>query len=214
MAKVSLIFTRYNNSIDHLLSYQPTMHDYILVDDGSKDDVKLPDFWKIYKITEDIGWNSEGAKNLGMHVMETDWGLTMDLDHPLYVDHVQRLDRVTNILPKMASYNPVRKDGKTINSHLCHRDLYWHEDVNGYDETFSGMYGYDVTLAGAINRKPGSAVLALPCLTLDIIPAGRSMSREQKNKLREPLFNLRDQIEQGKVQPTKERLRFPWKRLQ
>ena len=215
MAQTGLIFTRYNNDYTHLLRLPHYhLHEYILVDDGSKDNPRMPDWWKVFKITEDIGWNSEGAKNLAMREMESDWGLTMDLDHPIFCEDIQKLDMLTDILPKEASYNPVRKDGKTINSHLCHKDLWWDEDVLGYDETFSGMYGYDVTLAGAINRKKGSAVLPLPTIRLDIIASGRSMSREQKNKLREPLFNLRDQIEQGKIKPTKERIRFPWERLQ
>ena len=50
---------------------------FIWVDDGSperpltKED--MPDGWDLYTITEDVGWNNEGAKNLIMHVAETPW---------------------------------------------------------------------------------------------------------------------------------------------
>lgn len=207
MAKTSIIFTRYNNDVRHLYQLQETMHDYILIDDGSKLDVDMPPFWKVYKITEDIGWNSEGAKNLGMHVMETDWGLTCDMDHPPMGDSISRLDAITNILPREAAYNPVRKDGKCINSYLCTKDLWW--KVNGYDESFSGYYGYDITLYKAFEAN-GIPILRLPAISLDIISDGSSMTRQDKEKMQ----IMPNDIFTSNIEKTDERLRFPWQRVQ
>ena len=179
MEKVSIIFTRYNNDYEYLNLYpRDDGIEYILVDDGSEDDPVLEDHWKMYKITKDIGWNSEGAKNLGMHVMESNWGLTCDLDHPLLMSCLTMLKHCVNFLPKEAGYNPVRKDGKAINSYLMHKDFWWDPDINGYDESYSGYYGYDRTLSMAIWKK--SAVLRLPYLKLDILGNSRSMTRAAK----------------------------------
>ena len=207
--KTSIIFTRYNNNYGHLRDYKKhDKVDYILIDDGSKDDPILADFWQIYKVTEDIGWNSEGAKNLGMKVMQTDWGLTCDMDHPLYIDDVDKLDALTDKLDPWVAYNPVRVDGKCINSYLMHRDLWWHPKVNGYDESYSGSYGYDRTLG--IKLKQHFSKVALPDLTLGIKRESESMTRSAKHKIQ--IFPTAD--DDLGVELTDERIRFPWKRIQ
>ena len=204
--KTSIIFSRYNNDYSYLTKYPPSaLHEYILVDDGSKDTPRLPPYWKIYKITKDIGWNNEGAKNLGVHVAEGTWVLTCEMDLPPFPDVVMRLDTITNILPANAVYIPMTQDGKARNCHLCTKKLW--EEVGGYDETFTGRYGYDFTFNMAC-RDNGYAVLDIPAVVLASNPSSVSMNRPSKNKM----FIGREEIDA--TEKTSERLRFPWERVQ
>ena len=212
MATTAVIFTRYNNDVSYLRRYPKHPHiEYICIDDGSEDDPVLPEFWKVYKITEDIGWNSEGAKNLGMHVMESDWGVTCDMDHPILVEDIPKLPIITEFLPRTASYNPIRIDGKAINCHLAHIDL-WNE-IGGYDETFTTLYGYDKTFAHAVNAKRNSAVLRLECIRLDMIGGMSAVPRTEKKRSNQDFLKLEAALKAGEAEYTKERLRFPWKRI-
>ena len=187
-----------------------------IIDDGSPKypvtSDMVPADWRIYRITEDIGWNSEGAKNLAMHVSEDEWNVTCDLDHPVVADHLVRLNTVTDILPPDAAYNPVRISGsKCINSYLATKELWW--KVGGYDENFSGHYGYDLTLKKAFTAND-IKVLRLDAINLDSIGGEIPISRDAKARSREGFYSKYGMQQLGKWPRDEERLRFPWQRLQ
>ena len=71
--------------VDHYKSWDD--YKFIVVDDGSpkrpleKNDV--PANWSLYRVTEDIGFNSEGCRNLIVHQCETEWVCLHDVDYLL-----------------------------------------------------------------------------------------------------------------------------------
>lgn len=125
----------------------------IIVDDGSQDEpawnnmVVDPGFpIRLFRIKQDIPWNQNGARNLGMH-HANGWCLLTDMDHLLPSACVGSV--VNMKLKRDFAYRPLRTlvDGSDYkrhpNTYLIHRDLYW--DIGGFDESFAGYYGSDST---------------------------------------------------------------------
>ena len=60
----------------------------IIVDDGSQTNpakdivVQEPDI-QLFTVLEDLGFNSHGARNLGVEVTKTEWNLLIDVDYDL-----------------------------------------------------------------------------------------------------------------------------------
>jgi glycosyltransferase involved in cell wall biosynthesis len=124
----------------------------IIVDDGSKiwpaEDVyhnlgkDIPDF-TLYVITEDLGFNAHGARNLGMSQSTSEWNFMTDIDHQL---------------PKFSFYDIVNYDmsdknnvyGFSYSSHhantlLMHKEAFL--SFKGYDEEFvNNHYGDRIVL--------------------------------------------------------------------
>lgn len=93
MNKFNIITTYYNNK-KHLENFvkgfkhhkrdYPFLKLYI-IDDGSKDYpaktfIDQQDDIELYEVTEDLGFNSHGCRNLGMTVSDKDWNLMLDSD--------------------------------------------------------------------------------------------------------------------------------------
>ena len=125
----------------------------IVVDDGSLiepayDVVKVydePDI-HLYRIPVDYGFNSHGARNLAMHVTDSDWNLLLDLDVIIDSNFPRNVLKLLSSEPdQMTSYycsivNNVRgfltPELRLINHFLIHKNLFWY--VNGYDEEYRG----------------------------------------------------------------------------
>lgn len=73
----------------------------ILIDDGSQkipaiDVIKqheLKDYinFSLYRVTEDIGFNSHGCRNLGARLANTDWLVFLDIDYTIQPTDLRRL---------------------------------------------------------------------------------------------------------------------------
>ena len=135
----------------------------ILVDDCSPEPAHTvadigPDV-TVLRITTDIKWNRNGARNLGAHVADTKWIMQIDIDHLLPARAAwellkQPLDpakmyrfcrwrrgaadetRMKDRLPREAIYGEIKPHG---DSYLCTKAAYW--TVGGYDEDYSGHLG-------------------------------------------------------------------------
>jgi hypothetical protein len=80
--------TYYNQieAFNHLKEYyKDTNYKFIICDDGSQinplTEKDIPDNWSLLTIEKDIGFNSEGARNLIMDNVQTEWSLLVDLDY-------------------------------------------------------------------------------------------------------------------------------------
>lgn len=149
--------------------------DFVLVDDCSSkkelavwtdfNRIKVP-YFAIFRIMEDLKWNTPGALNLGVLKSTTDWVLFMDSDCLMLAeDVVKLLDYEPD--PNLAYYFPrnrVCNDEKirTAKADRClpcailiHKDHFIR--VGGFDEDFTGLraggYGhFDNDLSDRIGR--------------------------------------------------------------
>jgi glycosyltransferase involved in cell wall biosynthesis len=126
----------------------------IVVDDGTKE-YKARAFYpkddigvevEVYRFNQDIRWNQDACRNLGVDKSTTPWLLLTDIDHIVTPDAwwrvlygkcdpscVYRFSRVS--APELLPYKP------HPNSWFMHRDIY--KLTGGYDERFAGYYGTD-----------------------------------------------------------------------
>ncbi len=132
----------------------------IMVDDCSDQSTDL-DFdglpVRLFRVETDIDWNMGGCRNLAAREAETDWLLFHDVDHVLEKESAARLVAGIDSLDAKMLYKFVRiENGVMINSHvnsfLLQRAEFW--QLGGYDEDFSGHYGYeDIYLLESWKRK-------------------------------------------------------------
>ena len=243
LEKVTIAYTYYNKMtmFESVRDYYTAMElphvKFMICDDGSQEkpltDNDVPDDWGWLQVTEDIGWNNEGARNLIMKEAETDWVVLLDLDHLLFpyvaqqIHNIAHLDkdkapfheRQFNIQSKMMqpAMNLDLSGGLTpypphkivsANSFAIHKEHFW--KLGGYDEAFSGMYGYDMTLVRQLgNKNPDRFTCGMLGFTLG--GGGSTWTREQKDKSMVETRKIRTQ-RRGLNMPG-ERIRFPWKRI-
>jgi len=122
----------------------------IIVDDGSMvypaiDVVKKFDTDKIslYRIKDDIGFNSHGARNLGMTVSKTDWNLLTDSDVDPLVYNIE------NFVDMDIEWNDVYSF--TTNSILIHKNAFFQS--KGYDEEFTNLHYGDTYFLKYLKRN-------------------------------------------------------------
>lgn len=154
MNKLTLIQTYYNEPEDLQRCIDQWNHitsdiEIILVDDGS---IKLPAAdviaknkirdnisFSLYRVTEDIGFNSHGCRNLAAKVAEGDWLLFIDIDHTINPGDVDKLVNDTVLESyswyKLNTYyrDPAKKS-LTLNQYVVDPTLYW--DAGGYNESY------------------------------------------------------------------------------
>ena len=124
----------------------------IIVDDGSQEPAAdvfkqygTPLNTELYRITVDIPWNQDGARNLGM-THAGGWCLLSDMDHVLDYANAQKLmampkdDRAAYI-PRRLFTDAVEHKSRGVNIFAMHRNQFW--SIGGYDESLRGWYGTD-----------------------------------------------------------------------
>lgn len=110
----------------------------VIVDDCSPEPLQAPVGVDVYRIDTDITWNQPGAKNLGFQESEG-WIVCADIDHLVTRENVDDLLKLKK--EKGTIYYLGREDNNSWNIFLMHKDDF--EKIGGYDEDFSGHYGYD-----------------------------------------------------------------------
>lgn len=149
MNKFNIITTYYNNK-DLLLKFLDGFNHHkqtygflklYIIDDGSQEYpaesflVQQKDV-HLYKVTQDLGFNSHGCRNLGMTVSDKDWNLIIDSDVDL---GSLRIDHLANW--------PVDSDVVTdlsLNTLFIHKDTFF--SCKGYDEEYVNQHCGDRTL--------------------------------------------------------------------
>lgn len=164
MRNLTLIMSYYENAgmLAEQLRWLQGMHvdirsrlTYIVVDDGSPT-APAASVWptqdppialyKVFRMEQDIRWNTDACRNIGAHYATTKWLLLTDMDHrppeellrecmerPLDERVAYKFRRCS--MPDLSDYKP------HPNSWLMTRGLY--DAADGYDERFAGYYGTD-----------------------------------------------------------------------
>ena len=125
----------------------------IVVDDGSPQfpaiDVRrasgLPAF-SIFRVSKDIRWNQDAARNIGAHEARAPWLLLTDIDHVVPASSLvaileeERSDQSFYTLGRIKFYGGEVRESHP-NGYLMTKKLYW--DIGGHDEDYAGVYGKD-----------------------------------------------------------------------
>ena len=222
MDALTVTYTYYDNldALKYLIDYHEKASidgiTYQVIDDGSQvrplSLIDIPSTWRLTRITEDIGWNAEGARNLAMHITDTEWNALTDMDTPIMNEGLVKIMDMD--LDPNKGYQPRRwPDGKFKNSWVITKDLY--NRAGGYDETFTGLYGYDFTFKPAM-RKAGGEWAELEDVFMFTIGGGSGgawKNRDTKRRSNEEYRELVEKLANGEAEYTDERLRFPWQTL-
>lgn len=125
----------------------------VIVDDGSPLGFRAdppsvkPSFpLAIYRITVDVRWNQDAARNLAVDRAQTEWLLLTDIDHLVTEALLRRI--LFGKLATKAAYQFARVSEPELepykphpNSWLMTKRLY--DEAGGYDERYAGIYGTD-----------------------------------------------------------------------
>ena len=175
MADLTLITHVYNaqGPVDRQLAlwrqFSPGLRarlQFLVIDDHSdvplqvdKGDLDL----RLVRVDDDIDWNMPGCRNLAATLCETPWMLFFDVDN---VASEASLVKLVNALPNL-DRNRLHVFRRTengvdvephINSFLITRQGFF--KAGGYDEDFSGHYGFeDVAFRMMWRKHVGSEVL-------------------------------------------------------
>lgn len=178
---ITINYSYYNNLDlfkwirDYYLALDTNNFHFTIVDDGSKDIPlpisEVPKDWSIYKITEDIGWNANGVRNLLMSQTTTKWNINIDLDRVIAPQTLQyiRTTKLTentihhfSVLPHHSiatssdiihdyTWQQKEKDKNSkfkcaFNNYMITKDTFWNIGT-GYAEKAHGKeYGGDYIL--------------------------------------------------------------------
>ena len=159
MNEITIITTYYNNKAHlenfikkfiELRNFHPSFK-LIVVDDGSMVYPAIDIFNRfsnnqnisLYRVTKDLGFNSHGARNLGMTVSMTDWNLLTDSDIDLSVYNIE------NFLEEKLNKNDIYSF--TTNSILIHKEVFF--SCKGYDEEFVNYHYGDIYFLGYLEKK-------------------------------------------------------------
>lgn len=197
MNHITLVYPYFNNGsmLDlHLKEWNKyenkEMFSAIIVDDCSMRDPAEPHLIDVgfpislYRITTDIPWNQNGARNLAM-TYANGWCLITDIDHLLKRKHAKKFKDLK--LENGYYYKPHRKlhDGlnyhKHPNSYILNYDLYW--KAGGYDEDFCGYYGTDSTFRRQLekNAVEGETEIVLSLYGRGVISDASTIEYGRKN---------------------------------
>lgn len=212
-----------------------------IADDGS---ARLPaeDFFnknqptqymRLFKVTEDIGFNSHGCRNLLMRETETEWNLMSDIDREYPKQTFERLVK-TDLLKKGTYYCfQDHRDQKkwSLNDYAVHKEDFW--TTGGYDEEFVNIHTGDRIFLDNLKKHVGQAKHG--SLKIRHVRHARDVSINDKLKttqypdddtliipktvwhdkeVREMLLSfVRARNEKKQLRFTKPVVRFPWVRV-
>jgi len=137
----------------------------ILIDDGSQIEPalnvlrehKLNDNinFSLYRVTEDIGFNSHGCRNLGARLAQSNWLLFLDIDYTLQPSDLNRLQEESLDLNSWYELNAkFQGRGDTymaLNQFLIPRKIFL--DSGGYDESFVPFHHGDRELLSHLEKR-------------------------------------------------------------
>jgi len=154
--------TTYYNEPKHLHKIltdinQTYFKELVIVDDGSEDypayDVakQYPDVpLKLFKVKEDLGFNSHGARNLAMQNVTSEWALLTDIDRAGYNNLSIILKRYIESSFEGEYFNwATNLDHNTVNDYCIRVEDFWIS--GGYDEEFVNRHYGDRMFIDRLN---------------------------------------------------------------
>ena len=137
---------------------------FVIVDDCSPLPIEIPPAIKLnislFRIQSDIRWNQCGARNLGVVYAKSPRILLTDSDH-CFPEKLLK-DILNSRIPKKTIYKFKRINqhglamGKNINIFYTSKAVFF--QALGYDEEFSGNYGYEDVYFNELQRRLGNSV--------------------------------------------------------
>jgi predicted glycosyltransferase involved in capsule biosynthesis len=137
----------------------------ILIDDGSQiepaenvlKEHTLDDNinFSLYKVTEDIGFNSHGCRNLGAKLAQSNWLLFLDIDYTLQPSDLKKLQTETLDLNSWYEMN-AKFQGRgnpymALNQFIITRKMFLED--GGYDESWVPFHMGDRELLARLESK-------------------------------------------------------------
>ena len=159
---ISLVFAYYENpgmltlQLSVVSEYPREVREQlevIIVDDASPrfpaaDVPRLPGMpeLKIFRITNDVRWNQDAARNIGAFEAEGSWLFLTDIDHVVPGETLRSLLAMEKNPSVFYTFARKKYGGTELrephpNSYFMARDLYW--SIGGHDEDYAGIYGKD-----------------------------------------------------------------------
>lgn len=226
--KITLGTTYYNNPNNlkiFLDSHLQWVDELIIVDDGStiypvtnfcKPNEKI----RIFRVTEDVGFNSHGCRNLIMKKATNDWVILLDIDRVLIepkksIEVIKNTKLIPNFLYRFVVYNGVTDTHKSVNDYLIHRDHFF--SAGGYDEELTGIrtgdreyfeqllhFGKEKLLHGVVIKFTRQSTVKLPKKRRDV-----ELPKQVDKKYDYSLINKRMLL----PDPNKKIITFPWEEI-
>lgn len=175
MADLTLITHVYNaqQPVAHQVAlwqrYDPALLarlEFLVIDDHSDTPLQVdpgPLNLRLLRVTDDIAWNMPGCRNLAALQARSEWMLYFDVDNVADEAAIAKLVGALPRLDRSRLHVFRRTEGGVdvephINSFLITRQGFF--QAGGYDEDFSGHYGYeDVLFRLQWRRHVGAEVL-------------------------------------------------------
>lgn len=133
--------------------------EFIVIDDCSSPpltiDKELLNL-RLFRVLDDIDWNMPGCRNLAAIQSQSDWLLYFDVDNIITAEQMEMIVLALGGLDKKTLYcfkriyNEVEVEPH-INTYLISRSGFF--AVGGYDEDFSGHYGFEDVIFRNMWRK-------------------------------------------------------------
>jgi hypothetical protein len=218
---ITILHTYYNQSpelLNHHLKEWKKINNkygdkvkYVIIDDCSD----TPLYFKfknltIYRILNNIQWNQGGARNLGFFVAPTQWVFCSDIDHVLLFESFDKLYAMQK--QKREYYKVARIINEDLNTeltkitgggYLINKDDFF--DIGGYDEDFSGHYGYEDLNFHHRAETNGIIAKLLPDIYTVCYPVISTLKLNRETTINRELYNKKiNKQSNGEI------LRFRW----